>query len=82
MSDTQSELSENVWYEVKPPRLFSKDISPYVTARQIYISRIKLEGKRAEIKEEDGDQNKDSKVMVSMNKKKSAVRFLSDMHLQ
>nr|XP_023027561.1 uncharacterized protein LOC111515576 [Leptinotarsa decemlineata] len=80
-SDNKSELSENVWFEIKPPRLFTKDVAPLVAARKIYITRVMLNGKRSTPVNEDEEEKKE-KINVSMKNKKSAVRFLSQVHLQ
>lgn len=73
-SDTKQELGENVWYEAKPPKLFTKNATPLVSARQIQILRVVLGGKRggAALLEKPKE-----KVVINMKKKRSAVKFLS-----
>ncbi|KAL1491983.1 hypothetical protein ABEB36_012493 [Hypothenemus hampei] len=74
LSEDDSSLTETVWYNVKPPKLFSIDYFPAVTARQVQIKRIQLQGKRKLA----GDEKLDlAKERVSISKKKSAVKFLS-----
>lgn len=81
-SNSQSEVVEDVWYGIKPPRLYTKEFFPLITARQIYVTRILLDGKRAVIDDgEDFSSKHKEKVNISMNKKKSAVRFLAQAHL-
>lgn len=76
-------MVEDIWYDIKPVRLYKKEFSPLVTARQIYVTRILLEGKRAVIEDENDTSSKHKeKVNISMNKKKSAVRFLSQVRLE
>lgn len=83
LGDSLFELTENTWFETKPPRLYTKEFFPLVTARQIYVTRVLLEGKRAIIEDaEDAASKHKEKVNISMNKKKSAVRFLSNVHLE
>ncbi|XP_057664007.1 uncharacterized protein LOC130898611 [Diorhabda carinulata] len=81
VSTNISELSENVWYEIRPPKLFAKQIVPVVTSRQTYIARILLDGKLTNLEEAEDDEvtavKKENTIKnVSMNIKKSAVRFL------
>ncbi|KAG5895706.1 hypothetical protein JTB14_021399 [Gonioctena quinquepunctata] len=80
-STNKEELTENVWYGIKPPQLFTKEISPLVAARKIYITRILLDGKRSATVD-GGEEEKKEKVNVSIKNKKSAVRFLSQMNLE
>ncbi|KAJ8942762.1 hypothetical protein NQ314_009973 [Rhamnusium bicolor] len=80
-SDTIDELSENIWFETKPPRLFSKDITPLITARQIHISRIIMSGAGAKALESPDEEPINKKVVVNMTKKKSAVKFLSNTEI-
>ncbi|XP_072377437.1 uncharacterized protein [Diabrotica undecimpunctata] len=72
------ELTENVWYEIRPPKLFSKQPIPLVTSRQTYITRVLLDGKLTHLTadEEDGQEEKSTIKNVSINIKKSAARFL------
>lgn len=74
-------MTENTWYGIKPPRLFTKEFFPLITARQIYITRILMDGKRT-MAQGDEDSDKKEKVTVSITKKKSAVRFLSQVHIE
>ncbi|XP_018579117.1 uncharacterized protein LOC108917140 [Anoplophora glabripennis] len=75
-SDNKEELGENVWFQAKPPKLFNKELTPLITARQIQISRIIMSGTRGSSTLPDEDRPKE-KVIVNMKKKKSAVKFLS-----
>ncbi|CAH2009081.1 unnamed protein product [Acanthoscelides obtectus] len=83
LADSSEEICENVWYESKPPRLFGKEVKPYVTARQVYITRIMLEGSRAtDIKDEEDEKEQIAKAVVGVNKKKNAVRVLSQGNVE
>lgn len=65
--------------------MFSKPISPLVTSRQIYITRVLLNGKLkgAELNKEPEEisSSKEQQATVSMDKKKSAMKFLGDKKL-
>nr|CAH7745672.1 unnamed protein product [Callosobruchus chinensis] len=83
LADGKEEICENVWYETKPPRLFGREVKPYVTARQVYITRIMLEGSRAtDVKDEEDEKQQTVKAVVGVNKKKLAVRVLSQVNLE
>lgn len=75
-------MTEDIWCDIKPPKLFTKEFYPQVTARQIYITRILLEGTRHTLEDTSdlASSKKQEKTSISMNKKKSAVRFLSNIH--
>ncbi|KAJ8920143.1 hypothetical protein NQ315_011802 [Exocentrus adspersus] len=76
-SDTKEELSENVWFENKPPKLFIKGLNPLITARQIHVSRVVMNGARGNLEAAGGEAQKSGKAAVNMKKKRSAVKFLS-----
>lgn len=73
-------MSENTWYGIKPPRLYTKEFFPLITARQVYVTRTLLDGKTAAAISDDSSKMKE-KVKISINKKKSAVRFLSKANI-
>ncbi|RZC32353.1 hypothetical protein BDFB_000708 [Asbolus verrucosus] len=84
-----SELHENVWYRMKPPKKSSSSYAPFVSARQIDLVRTLLMGKRQfkfsdvkmeSISDEDGTTElpkPEPPTEMSINKRKSSVRFLS-----
>ncbi|KAF7272233.1 hypothetical protein GWI33_014969 [Rhynchophorus ferrugineus] len=77
-----SELAEGVWFNMKPPKLFTNgEMIPRVTARQIQIRRIQLQGKRKLVGDDEDDDVKNDKVNVSTLKKKTAMVFLSSASL-
>ncbi|CAG9765179.1 unnamed protein product [Ceutorhynchus assimilis] len=76
LSEDSKALTETVWYHLKPPKLFSTNYSPAITARQVQIMRIQLQGKR-KLAGDDQVCTVKEKVNVSIPKKKSAVTFLS-----
>ncbi|XP_050312301.1 uncharacterized protein LOC126747609 [Anthonomus grandis grandis] len=80
-SEDDSDLRDTVWYNMKPPKLFFADYSPAVTARQVQIKRIQLQGKR-KLAGEDETATKKEKINVSIQKKKVAVKYLSDTSLE
>lgn len=69
LSENFEELSENVWYGLKPPNNLHI-IPPLISARQIHIVREKLNNQ---------DETVVERVPPPVNrlKKKSAVKFLS-----
>lgn len=77
LSEDNSVLSETVWHNLKPPQLFSSDYMPSVSARQVQIKRIQLQGKR-KLAGDDEDVQATEKVNVSIVKKKAAVKYLSN----
>lgn len=79
-AEDDSVLSDAVWRDLRPPKLFSIDYFPAVSARQVQIQRIQLQGKRKLAGEEEGVQVQ-QKVNVSINKKKSAFQYLSNTSL-
>ncbi|KAJ8941833.1 hypothetical protein NQ318_005116 [Aromia moschata] len=76
-ADNVEELSENVWFESKPPRLFKTDCKPLITARQIHVTRIVMNGAPKMLGTEEDDRPMTPKVITKVIKKRSAKRFLS-----
>lgn len=80
ISEDDSILTNTVWYNMKPPLLFSTEYFPAVTARQVQIKRIQLKGKRKLAGDDEGNGTRE-RISVSIHKKKSAVKFLSNTSL-
>ncbi|XP_044271338.1 uncharacterized protein LOC123015592 [Tribolium madens] len=82
-----TELHENVWYRMKPPKQSSETYTSFVTARQIDLIRNMLLGKTAlkpfevkteKIKETRPPPRRDPDIIPpSINKRKSSVKFLN-----
>ncbi|XP_066137981.1 uncharacterized protein [Euwallacea fornicatus] len=77
LSENDRVLTETVWYHMKPSKLCITDCRPTVTARQVQIKRIQLQGKRKLAGGEEEVRTKE-KGKVGITKKKSSVRYLSD----
>ncbi|KAH1022550.1 hypothetical protein HUJ04_011936 [Dendroctonus ponderosae] len=80
VAEDDSALSDAVWRDMRPPKLFAIDYFPVVTARQVQIQRIQLQGKRKLAGEDEGVAAAE-KVNVSISKKKCAFQYLSNTSL-
>lgn len=84
-----TELHENVWYRMKPPRHSTELYCSFVTARQVDLIRNMLLGKTAlKPYEVRADRAKIEKpiprrppdvIPPSLDKRKSSVKFLNKM---